>query len=164
MVALLGRLSAWLQSAAALAVVCLLLTQVIIVALRYVFSVGWPWALDLLVYLFFFSVLLPGLRVLSGNSSIRVDVLYAGWSPRRRVRVDRIALLFLLFPTMGFAAWASLGTTVGSWRLLEASPTIGGLPGYFILKTALTLFFAAMALLALALAMRREPYGGEDER
>ncbi|MCP5075588.1 MAG: TRAP transporter small permease subunit [Rhodobacteraceae bacterium] len=140
----------------------LLLAQVVIVALRYVFAIGWPWALDLLVYLFFLSVLLPGLAVLTGNVSVRVDVYYANWSRRRRRTVDRLALLILVVPAMGYAAWNSFGTTVNSWQVLESSPTFGGLPGYFLLKTVLTLYFAMFAVTALIMALRKEPYEEDD--
>lgn len=46
----------------------LLIAQVIIVALRYVFSLGLSWATDLMVSLFLLSVLLPGLMVIIGNA------------------------------------------------------------------------------------------------
>ncbi|PHS19293.1 MAG: hypothetical protein COA78_00070 [Blastopirellula sp.] len=155
-------LSKILQSYAGYLVTLLLLAQVIIVALRYVFAVGWPWALDLLVYLFFLSVLLPGLAVLMGNISVRVDIFYGEWGTKRRRFVDRIALFFLFFPAMGYAAWTSLGITINSWEVLESSPTFGGLPGYFLLKTALTLYFTIFAVIAIVLALRKNPYDSED--
>lgn len=139
-------------------VVLLLLAQIIVVALRYVFSLGWSWALDLLVYLFYLSVLLPMLLVLVGNATVRVDIFYAGWGIRRRTFVDRFALLGLLFPTMTYVVWASLGPTLNSWRVLEASPTFGGLPGFFLLKTLLTLTFAALAGVSLIMGLRKSPY------
>ncbi len=149
-----------LRGFAGLLIALLLLVQVGVVALRYVFSLGWPWAFDLLAYLFLLSVLLPGLSVLLSNASVRVDIFYADYRQKARNRLDRFALLFLLFPAMGYAAWASLGTTLNSWQVLEASPTYGGLPGYFLLKSALTLFFASLALSALILALRGAPYDG----
>lgn len=156
---IVGVLRAW----GGYCIIALLLAQTLVVALRYVFSFGVPWALDLLVYLFFLSVVLPGLAVLFGNVSVRVDVFYAVWSPRIRRFVDRVALLVLFAPAMGYAAWASWGTTRRSWAVLESSPTYGGLPGYFLLKTCLTLLFAGLALGAVALALRADPYASADE-
>ena len=152
-----------LKSGGGYCIIALLLAQTLVVALRYVFSFGWPWALDLLVYLFFLSVVFPGLAVLFGNVSVRVDVFYAGWSARRRHLVDRIALLGLLAPAMGYAAWTSWGTTRRSWAVLESSPTYGGLPGYFLLKTCLTALFAGLAIGAVILALRADPYGTAAE-
>lgn len=140
----------------------LLVMQVSVVALRYVFSFGASWTQDAMVYLFFFSVLLPGLAVLLLNKSVRVDVFYANWSRRRRNLLDRIALLALLAPATAYAAWASLGPTLNSWSVYEASPTIGGLPGYFLLKTTLTLFFVLLSLLALYMGLRPRPFGKDD--
>lgn len=144
-------------------VVLLLLAQIIVVALRYVFSLGWSWAIDLLVYLFYLSVLFPMLRVLVDNATVRVDIFYAGWSVRRRNVVDRVALLGLFCPTMAYATWVSSGTTLNSWQVLEASPTFGGLPGYFLLKTLLTLTFAALAGVGLIMGLRKSPYATQDE-
>ena len=156
------KLAEHLETGAAVIIILLLVAQVIVVALRYVFSMGWTWALDFLVYCFLFSVILPGLIVILKNQSVRVDVFYATWPRPRQRLVDRLALLLLIFPATGYAAWASLGSTMRSWATLESSPTFGGLPGYFILKTGVTLFFASLALAALALALRRVPYEGEE--
>lgn len=152
-----------LSTIGGLLVALLLATQLIVVALRYVFSLGWPWATDLLVYTFFLSVLFPLLLVLVRNKTVRVDVFYAGWPKSRRTIVDRIALLCLFVPAMGYAAYASYGTTMNSWRVLESSPTFGGLPGYFLLKTMLSLTFASLALVGVYLALRKSPYQDEGD-
>lgn len=154
----LKRLANLLRQGGGIVILALLFTQIVVVALRYVFSLGWSWAMDLLVYLFFFSVLLPMLMVLIGNATVRVDVFYAGWTARRRRVVDRVALLLLFCPAMAYAAWTSLGTTMSSWRVFESSPTFGGLPGYFLLKTGLTLLFSMLAIVGVVMALRREPY------
>lgn len=137
----------------------LLLAQIVVVAFRYVFAAGRPWASDLLVYVYMIAVLLPGLAVLVANASVRVDVFYSGWQHKRQVRVDRFALLGLLFPAFGYAAWSSIPMARASWQILEASPTYGGLPGFFVLKSLVVLFFALMAATALWLGLRRNPYG-----
>lgn len=155
---LLTHLARMFRSWAGATIVVLLLVQTVVVALRYVFAMGWPWMPDLLIYLFYFSVLLPALMVLIADETVRVDVFYANWNPRRRRIIDRIALLFLFFPAMAYAAWASFGSTLNSWRVLEASPTFGGLPGYFLLKTALTLSFMLLAVAALVMALRKTPF------
>ena len=157
------KMAEHLETGAAVIVILLLVAQVAVVALRYVFSIGWTWALDFLVYCFLLSVILPGLVVILRNESVRVDVFYSAWTRARQNMVDRAALLLLIFPAMGYAAWTSLGTTLRSWAILEASPTFGGLPGYFLLKTGITVFFATLALAALALAFRSAPYEGNKE-
>jgi TRAP-type mannitol/chloroaromatic compound transport system permease small subunit len=139
----------------------LMSAQIIVVALRYVFSLGWPWAVDFLIYCFFVSALLPALFVLIRDVSVRVDVFYSRWADEKRRRIDRLALLIVLFPSMAYAGWASLTTTIRSWSVLESSPTYGGLPGYFVLKTLLSLVFLVLAAVAVFMALRRAPYSME---
>ncbi|MCT7377908.1 TRAP transporter small permease subunit [Chelativorans salis] len=159
---LIASVAETMRTVAGSVVLLLMFAQVVVVALRYVFSLGWPWALDLLVYCFLFSALLPALFVLIRNVSVRVDVFYSRWPDERRRLVDRIALLVLLFPSMAYACWASLPITLRSWRVLETSPTYGGLPGYFLLKSVLSLVFFALAVAAFVMALRRVPYATEE--
>ncbi|MDF0603000.1 TRAP transporter small permease subunit [Psychromarinibacter sp. C21-152] len=158
-----ASLAAVLRGCAAAAVISLLLAQIVIVALRYVFSTGAPWATDLLTYLFFFIVSLPLAGVLMRNESVRVDVFSQRFSRRTRRVIDRFALLGLLFPAMAWAAWNSVPMVWTSWRVLESSPTLGGLPGYFILKTVTALVFVTLAVIALILGLRPSPYREDEE-
>ncbi|WP_375175016.1 TRAP transporter small permease subunit [Pseudooceanicola sp.] len=147
-----------LRGLAAVAVITLLMTQIVVVALRYVFSIGAPWATDLLTYLFFFIVSLPLAGVLLRNESVRVDVMSQRFPPAVRQAIDRVALLGLLFPAMAWAAWKSVPMVQTSWRVLESSPTLGGLPGFFILKTITALLFFTLAVVALILGLRSGVY------
>ncbi|MCB1385621.1 MAG: TRAP transporter small permease subunit [Nitratireductor sp.] len=159
----LSAVSRGLAAAGGWLIAALIVLQLMIVVLRYVFSAGWPWSLDLTVFLFLLIATLPGLLVVTGNSGVRVDLFYAGWLRGRRRLVDRLALLLLLCPSMACAAWASLGATLQSWQVLEGSASAGGLPGVFLLKTVLTLFFAVLALAGLLLALRRAPYADSEQ-
>ncbi len=147
-----------LRGLAAVAVISLLMLQIVVVALRYVFSIGAPWATDMLTYLFFFIVSLPLAGVLLRNESVRVDVMNQRFPPALRDWIDRIALLGLLFPAMAWAAWKSVPMVQTSWRVLESSPTLGGLPGFFILKTIMALLFVTLAVVALILGLRPRLY------
>lgn len=155
------RFSRSLNTLASAIVLLLMVSQIVVVALRYVFSLGWPWALDLLVYCFFMISILPLSLVLFRNISVRVDILYATWPDARRNLVDRVGLLLLLAPSMLYAAWTSINPMLRSWQLLEASPTFGGLPGYFLLKTFLTLAFALLAFWAVVIGLRPKIYQKE---
>jgi TRAP-type mannitol/chloroaromatic compound transport system permease small subunit len=158
MIDLLSRSAIGARRVAGFVVLLLMFAQIIVVALRYVFSLGWPWALDFLVYCFFVSALLPALFVLIRDVSVRVDIFYGRWADESRHRLDRFALLIVLAPSMAYAGWASLAITARSWEVLESSPTYGGLPGYFILKTLLSLVFIVTAAVAAFMALRRVPY------
>lgn len=139
--------------------VFMLVAQVAIVALRYGFAIGAPWAQDLIIYCFCFSILLPVVAVVSGNTSVRVDIFYADMPRRWQSRVDRFALLLCLVPSLGYGAYRSFDATLISWKLLEASPTYGGLPGYYLLKTMVTVGLFLMAFAALVQGLDKEdPY------
>ena len=162
----LSRITNCAASVAGAAIIALCVTQIIIVICRYIFSYGISWGLDLLVYLFLVGSLLPLPLVILENHNVRVDVLYQGYRPEKKALLDRFGLAFLLFPSTGYAAYASWGPMLNSWRLLESSPTLDGLPGYFILNTILFLSFAGISLISLFLALKKRPWvyqGKSDE-
>lgn len=159
---IVSRLLDMLTTLGGIAVIALLLCQIIVVALRYVFSLGWPWATDLLTYLNFLIVTLPMVWVVAFNKSVRVDVLRGYMSDRLCILFDRLALLGLFLPAMAWAAWTSWSLTRNSWSLLESSPNMGGLPGYFLLKTILTATFTGLAIVAIWVGLRPRAYGEAD--
>ena len=154
----LSRITNGAASVAGAAIIALCVIQIIIVILRYLFSYGIPWGLDLLVYLFLIESLLPLPLVILENHNVRVDVFYQGYRPEKKAVLDRFGLAFLLFPSTGYAAYVTWGPMLNSWRLLESSPTLDGLPGYFLLKTILFLTFASVSLISLVLALKRRPW------
>jgi TRAP-type mannitol/chloroaromatic compound transport system permease small subunit len=159
----LGRITNGVASVAGVAIIALLVIQIIIVILRYIFSYGISWALDLLVYLFLVASLLPLPLVIWENHNVRVDIFYQSYRPPKKALLDRFGLAFLLFPSTGYAAYISWGPMLNSWRLLESSPTLDGLPGYFLLKTILFTSFASLSLVSLVLAMKRRPWAYPDK-
>ena len=155
---ILSRITNGAASVAGAAIIALVVFQIIIVILRYIFSFGISWGLDLLVYLFLVASLLPLPLVILENHNVRVDIFYQGYRPERKALLDRIGLAFLLFPATGYAAYISWGPMLNSWRLLESSPTLDGLPGYYLLKTILFLSFASLSLVSLVCALKRRPW------
>lgn len=143
--------------------VALMLAQFGIVVLRYLFAFGFSWGLDLLSYLFMASSLLPLVFVVVAGKSIRIDVFSHNYAAAAKSRLDRFAFLLLLLPACAHTAHVSWPALVNSWQLLEASPTLGGLPGYFLLKSLLWLSFAALALAAAWLAWRPRADSPGDE-
>ncbi len=159
----LSRITNSAASVAGASIIALVVIQIIIVILRYIFAYGIPWGLDLLVYLFLVGSLLPLPLVILENHNVRVDIFYQGYRPEKKAVLDRFGLAFLLFPSTGYAAYVSWRSMLNSWRLLESSPTLDGLPGYFLLKTILFLSFASLALVSLVLVMKKRPWGYQDK-
>jgi TRAP-type mannitol/chloroaromatic compound transport system permease small subunit len=158
---LLNRITNGAASVAGAMIIAIVVIQLIIVILRYIFSFGISWGLDLLVYLFLAQSLLPLPLVILENHNVRVDVFYQGYGSGKKAILDRFGLAFLLFPSFGYAAYVSWRPMLNSWRLLESSPTLDGMPGYFILKTIVFMTFASVSFISLVLAMKRRPWNYE---
>jgi len=153
-----------LASVAGGLIVALMLAQFVIVVLRYLFAFGFSWGLDLLSYLFMTASLLPLLTVVIAGHNIRVDVFQHAYTAATKARLDRFAHAFMLLPACAHAVVVSWPALVNSWQLLEASPTLDGLPGYFALKSLLWLSFAALAVAAAGLAWRPRPVDSAPSR
>ncbi len=153
-----NKISDSAASIAGLLVIVLMLSQLVIVILRYLFAIGVSWGLDLLSYLFMMASLLPLFQVVLDNLNVRVDVFYQDYPIKKKSLLDRAGLLILLLPICTYTAYVSWSPLVNSWQLLEASPTLGGLPGYFLLKTLQLICFAGLALIAALLVTKHEPW------
>ena len=158
----LDRMSEVATWGAALAIVILMIAQIFMVVLRYVFSGGYQWGQDLLVYLFMCSSVLPMTYVLVKNLSVRVDVFYARYSQTTKTTLDRWGLLLLFLPVAISTVYASWGPLINSWQIREASATFGGLPGLYLLKTLQVLVFIALAVSALLLGLKKRPWEYES--
>lgn len=154
----------WSDKAASIAgllIILLMLTQFVIVIFRYLFAIGVSWGLDLLSYLFMVASLLPLIQVIITNLNVRVDIFYQDYQVETKSRLDRLALALLIVPVCAYTAYISWPSVANSWRLFESSPTLGGLPGYFLLKTLQLLTFTCLALAAFSLSTRKQPWDYE---
>mgnify|MGYP000202129705 CR=1 FL=1 len=84
-----GHLTLWI----ALGMIALVATNVV---LRYTMSLGSVWAQDLEWHLLAALILLGMSYALQRGDNVRVDVFYAGYSPRKKFVVDVVSLLLLL--------------------------------------------------------------------
>lgn len=142
-----GRGVAWLT----LAMVAITL---LVVLLRYGFSLGWVWMQESYVWLHGIVFMVGAGYTLLHDGHVRVDVIYQGASQRYRAIVNLLGSLFLLLPMVGLVAWQSWPYVLQSWDKLESSREAGGLEGLFLLKSVLIVFCVLLALQGLALAGR----------
>lgn len=128
----------------------ILVGQMTVVILRYVFGVGFIELQDAVAYSFAALVVL-GLPVAQAvDSHVRVDVLRAGQSARVRAWVDRVGIIAFLIPVFGLTIWWVWPDIAYSWSIRERSVETGGLPGLFLVKSTLPLACALMILQGLA--------------
>lgn len=108
-----------------------------IVVLRYGFGVGHIGLQDLASYAFAVFLAFSVPVCLARDGHVRVEVLSERLGAAYARRADRVAFVAFLVPVFGLAVWAYWPELGYSWRIAEASLETGGLPGLFLVKTAL---------------------------
>ena len=115
----------------------LVVSEITIVLLRYVFGIGFLSLQNLAAYAFSALVVLGLPYALVREAHVRVDILREHQSPSLKRTIDSIAIILLLIPIFGLTFYAVLPDIRYSWEILEGSKETGGLPGLFLIKTAL---------------------------
>ena len=151
---LIDRLNAVLGSAAAWAVLAMVLVQFAIIMLRFAFGLGSLWMQESLHYLLAVLVLFAAPWTLLANGHVRVDIFYADAAPRTQAKIDLAGALFLLIPFMAAIIWFSWPYAARAWAIMEGSREAGGIPLVFLLKSSIPAFAALMLLQGFAQAFR----------
>lgn len=142
-----GRLIAWLTLA-------MVAVTFAVVLLRYLFNTGWIAMQESITFMHALVFMLGAAYTLKHEGHVRVDIFYRKFSPRKRALVDLSGFLFLLLPVTLFIFWISWDYVATSWALLEGSREAGGLPGVFLLKSALLLMPLLLLLQGLSQGIR----------
>jgi len=155
-IALVGRATAWL----ALAIVVLMATNVV---LRYLFSYGSVWSQELEWHLLVPLVMFSVAFALQQGEHVRVDVLYARFSPRTQALVN-IAAAVLCLAISALALWFSVKYVQQAYVINEQSADPGGLTHRWVLKALIPAGFVLLGLQSvaeivkgLAMARRAKP-------
>lgn len=99
--------------------------------------------------------------ILKKNLNVRVDFLYANWSPKRKALVDLVGTLLVLIPFCILGIYISIDPVLrswgqladGSWGTWEVSPDPDGLPRAPI-KSMIIVGFALLVTQAVAQAIK----------
>jgi TRAP-type mannitol/chloroaromatic compound transport system permease small subunit len=142
---LIGRAAAWLT----LIIVVLMAANVL---LRYVFSIGSVWSQELEWHLLAPLVLFGMTYALMRGEHVRVDVLYARYSPRGQAAVDLLSALLAVAVSLLVIRY-SIGYVEQSYSIDEISADPGGLTHRWMLKALIPVGFAVFALQACALGV-----------
>ena len=149
-----GRATSWL----ALAIVVLMATNVV---LRYLFSYGSVWAQELEWHLLAPLILFAIAYALQKGEHVRVDVLYARFSPRGKAVVHVVEALLCLAISI-IIVLLSFKYVEQSYVIGEQSADPGGLTHRWLLKALIPAGFVLVALQSVAeivkgVAQYREP-------
>ena len=142
---LTGRATSWL----ALAIVVLMAVNVL---LRYLFSEGSVWAQELEWHLLSPLILFGMSYALLHGEHVRVDVLYADFSARKKLLVDLLSA-FLCIAISAAIIWLSLQYVQQSFVIDEQSADPGGLTHRWALKGLIPVGFAFLILQCVAIVL-----------
>lgn len=141
-----GRFALWV----ALLMIGLVATNVV---LRYLFSFGSVWAQELEWHLLAALILLGMSYALQRGDNVRVDLFYAGYSPRMKFGVDVLSVSLMLVVSLLFIK-LSINYVGQSWSINETSPDPGGIPWRWAIKSLIPLGYALVALQSVGALLR----------
>jgi TRAP-type mannitol/chloroaromatic compound transport system permease small subunit len=126
--------------------------QFVIVALRYVFDLGWIWMQESVLWMHAATFMLAAAYTLRHDEHVRVDIFYGRLTSRGRALVDILGTLLLLLPMMIFLIVSSWDYVSVSWTIREGSREAGGLayPAVPLLKSLIPLTAGLVCLQGLA--------------
>ncbi len=150
----INRLNEWIGRAIAWLTLAMVVVTFTVVLFRYLFNTGWIAMQESITYMHALVFMLGAAYTLRHDGHVRVDIFYQRFGPRGRAWVDLLGTLLLLLPFMLFIAWVSWEYVAISWELEEGSREAGGLPGVYLLKTAIPLMALSVLLQGGALALR----------
>jgi len=128
----LDLLGEWTGRAIAWVMVPMVVVQFVIVALRYVFDLGWIWMQEGVLWMHAATFMLATAYTLYHDEHVRVDIFYRKLTNRGRTVVDVLGHLLLLLPMMIFLIIVSWDYVSVSWSIHEGSREAGGLPYPFV--------------------------------
>lgn len=137
---LLENVVEWIGKCVAWLVLSMAFVTVIVVARRYIFQAGGEIYLQESVIYMHSLMFMFGLSyAMKHDGHVRVDLFYSRFSPRSKALVDIAGHVLFLIPTCLVIAVFSLEYVAASWRVLEGSREVGGIPGVYLLKTVIPL-------------------------
>jgi TRAP-type mannitol/chloroaromatic compound transport system permease small subunit len=131
-------------------VLLMVITTVTVVLMRYALQTSAIFLQESVMYLhglFFMLALAFGV---AQDSHVRVDILYSRMSTKRRNLVNLFGHCAFLMPVAVLIFATSLPYVSASWRVLEGSSEVGGIPAVFVLKSLLPITAVLLMLQALA--------------
>lgn len=143
----IGRIVSWL-------VITMVFTVFTVAILRYGFSLGWVWLQESYVWMHGVVFMVVSGYTLLHDGHVRIDLIYGSRGPRYKAWTDILGFVFLLTPMLGVVAWTSLPYVLLSWERLESSGSSNGLPGVFLIKTAILLFVLLLWLQGVSVTLK----------
>ena len=128
----------------------MVLGTTLVVVLRYALNEGSILLQEAVLYLHALVFMLGIPYALKADAHVRVDLVYSRLGPRGRTVINLIGHVLFLLPVAGALLLYSQSYVTRSWRILEGSSEVGGIPGVFLLKTLIPVLAVLLLLQGLA--------------
>lgn len=143
----IGRVLAWVTLG-------MVLTEFVVVLMRYVFGLGSTVMQESITYMHATVFLVCAGYTLLHNGHVRCDIFYSAATPRRKALIDLVGVFIFLLPMCVLVAWVGWPYVVASWAVLEGSIEGSmGISGVYLLKALILVFAVLVALQGVSLAI-----------
>lgn len=138
----LGRCVSWLVFAMAG-------LTVLVVIMRYIFRLGTVFPQELVAYMHALVFMFGLSYTLKHDAHVRVDLLYSRLDDKKRAFVNLLGHLVFLIPVACTIGIGSLDYVFDSWRILERSAEVRGIPAVYLMKTVIPVSALLLVLQSL---------------
>lgn len=139
---LVGRWTSWL-------VFTMAGLTVTVVVMRYLFKLGTVLPQELVAYMHALVFMFGLSYALRHDAHVRVDLLYSRLSLTNRARINLVGHLIFLLPVACTIGIGSFDYVLDSWRILESSAEVRGIPAVYLLKTVIPVSALLLVLQSL---------------
>jgi len=129
----IGNVVSWLT-------LFMVLITVLVVILRYGFSIGFIWMQESVRFMYAAVFLLCAGLTLLNDKHVRVDVFYLKMNNKNKAIVDLLGTILFLLPVTFVIFYFSWDYVLNSWRQMEGSIEERGLHLVYIMKTFIWCF------------------------
>ena len=143
----IGQVVSWLAMA-------MVLVQVIVVVMRYVFGVSVLMMQESIWYMHSIVFLVAAGYTLLHDGHVRVDILYGSVGPRGKAMIDLFGVIAILLPVCVMLWWVAWPYVAAAWKVREGSVEVSGIQGVYILKTCMLVFSATLFWQGISLAIK----------
>ncbi len=135
-------------------VLAMMLTQIAIVGLLFIFSEGSLWLQESILYMHAAYIgLLLGYALLH-DAHVRIDIFYREAGAKRKALVNGLGAIFFLTPFCLLIVWTSLPYVAFSWQIGEGSREASGIQAVYLLKTLIPIAGILLGAQGIAMAAR----------
>lgn len=129
------------------------------VIFRYIFHRSWVLIQELEWHLFGLVYLLAAGYTMLYDEHVRIDIVYAKFSPRKKAWFDFVLLFVFFFPSCLLIIYTTWPFVKHSFAVYEGSPDPGGIPARWALKAVIILGFALLILQGISQAIKNFYWG-----